>query len=135
MPKSDICRPTDVGAGFTLLEMLVVLALMALALGLVLPRLDVMTEGFAAAGERETMIEAIVSLGLVARADGEQIDFIGDLDRLPGELPAGWVVEVERPIRFHASGACDGGRVLLRKGQREFLYELAAPRCRATLID
>ena len=135
MPRLAICHPTRVVAGFTLLELLVVLALMALALGIVLPRLDVMAEGFTAASERETLIEAVASLGLVARATGQPIDFNGGLDRLPGELPQGWSIETEAPIRFHASGACDGGQVLLRKGRREFLYELNPPRCRATLVD
>ena len=122
--------------GFTLLEMMVVLALMALVVGMVLPRLDVLVDGFGAASERETVIEAVASLGLVARSQGRRIDFTGDLADLPGDIPPGWQVAPENgAIVFHPSGACDGGTVRLLGREREFVYQLAPPRCRATLVD
>ena len=122
--------------GFTLLEMMVVLVLMALAVGMVLPRLDVLVDGFGAASERETVIEAVASLGLVARSQGRRIQFQGQLDELPGEIPSGWQVIAEgQGIVFHPSGACEGGQVRVLGRGREFVYNLAPPRCRATLID
>ena len=139
MPISVTCRQTEPQSpqgGFTLLEMMVVLALMALAVGIVLPRLDVLVDGFGAASERETLVEAVASLGLIARSEGRQIRFTGDLADLPGEIPSGWQVIPERgAIVFHASGACEGGNVRVLGRNREFVYELAPPRCRATLID
>ena len=132
LPGNRLIQPS---CGFTLLEMLVVLAIMALALGIILPRLDALASGVGAAYERETVIEAVASLGLVARAQAQRIEFDGDLASLPGELPDGWQAFPEEPILFHASGACDGGRVRVAGREREFVYQLAPPRCRATLVD
>lgn len=120
---------------FTLLEMMVVMAIIALAMGIVVPRLATMADSFGAASERETVIEAVASLGLVARSQGRRIDFNGDTTLLPGELPDDWQAIPEAPITFHASGACDGGTVRVIGREREFIYELAPPRCRVTLVD
>jgi len=128
-------RGNSWGSGFTLLEMMVVLALVALALGIILPRLGAFTDGVGAAYERETVIEAVASLGLVARSEGQRIVFEGEISELPGDIPEGWKIENESPIIFHASGACDGGSVRLVGRGREFVYELSPPRCRATLVD
>ena len=139
MPISATCRRSKtvrLNGGFTLLELMVVLALMTLAVGVVLPRLDVLVDGVGAASERETMVEAVASLGLLARSQARQILFDGDLSDLPGEIPSGWrVIPENGPIVFHASGACDGGKVRVLGRNRQFVYELAPPRCRATLID
>lgn len=121
--------------GFTLLEVVVVLALMALALGIVVPRLDVFTDSIAAAHERETIIEGIAALGLTARQNGQVIVFSGQTEPLPVQVPQGWSISVADPIRFYSSGACSGGVVILQSGSRRFMYRLEAPRCRATLVD
>lgn len=121
--------------GFTLMEMLVVMAIMALALGVVLPRLDVLAGSFGAAAERETVIEAVASLGLLSRAQGRMIHFTGQSELLSGEIPEGWRVVPEQPVVFHSSGACEGGMVRVIGRNREFLYRLDPPRCRVTLVD
>jgi len=122
-------------AGFTLLEMMVVMAIIALAMGIVLPRLATMADSFGAASERETVIESVASLGLLARARGRALRFTGQPELLPGEMPEGWRVVPDQPIIFHASGACDGGQVRVIGREREFLYRLDPPRCRVTLVD
>ncbi len=121
--------------GFTLLEVMVVMALMAFALGVVVPRLDVFKGSMAAAHERETLIEAVASLGLVARQNGQLIEFSGEPAWLPGDLPTDWTILVDEPIHFYPSGACTGGIVTLQHGKRQFVYSLSPPRCRATLVD
>lgn len=122
-------------AGFTLLEVVVVMAIMALAMGIILPRLGTFADSFGAAHDRETIIEAVASLGFVARTRGQVIEYTGQTEILPGEIPEGWQVQVDQPIRFHASGACDGGTVRVVGADREFVYRLEPPRCRVTLID
>ena len=137
MQTSAICRPTEWPCmrGFSLLELLAVLALIALLSSIALPRLDVFVDSFGAAHERETIVEAIASLGLEARVQRRSIVFSGRLDQLPGEIPTGWAVHVDDAIEFFPSGACSGGQVVLTRGQRRFVYELGAPRCRAILVD
>jgi prepilin-type N-terminal cleavage/methylation domain-containing protein len=122
-------------SGFTLLEMVVVMAIMALALSIILPRLDVMADSLGAASERETVVEAIASLGLSARSEGRTLHFSGQTELLPGELPTGWRIVADPPVTFHASGACSGGTVRVIGRDREFVYRLDPPRCRVTLVD
>nr|WP_275401526.1 type II secretion system protein [Wenzhouxiangella limi] len=121
--------------GFTLMEMMVVMAIIALAVGIVLPRLDAMVSSYGAAAERETVIEAIAALGVHARAEGERITFAGQNEWLQGEIPPHWHIEADPAIVFHPSGACDGGLIQLRGRDRRFTYRLEPPRCRAILVD
>ncbi len=136
MQTSVTCRRIKTQhQGFTLLELLAVLALVALATGIALPRLTAYVDSVGAAFERETVIEAVSSLGLVARQQGHTIIFSGSFEHLPGDIPDNWHASVEQPIRFFPSGACEGGLVTLQGRERRFVYQLSAPRCRATLID
>jgi prepilin-type N-terminal cleavage/methylation domain-containing protein len=50
-------------------------------------------------------------------------------------LPAGWRLEVDRPIFYHFTGACEGGEVVLRARGTLLRYVLTAPLCRPVASD
>jgi prepilin-type N-terminal cleavage/methylation domain-containing protein len=51
-------------------------------------------------------------------------------------IPPGWRLEIDRPIFYHFSGACEGGEVLFHAPDGVPLYyRLAAPLCRPIRTD
>ena len=99
--------------GFTLLEILVVLAIVALAAGLVAP---IAVQGLRAAEERGVRadVQALLeALPVRAFRDARPLVLDGPgLARLAA-LPDGWRLQVDAPLRYDASGIADGGQVAL----------------------
>ncbi len=50
-------------------------------------------------------------------------------------MPEGWELVVPEPIYFRGSGFCTGGDAELVIGRLRYAYVLAAPSCKATLVD
>jgi prepilin-type N-terminal cleavage/methylation domain-containing protein len=98
--------------GFTLLELLVVMALMALAAGLVIPAV---LRGLTAAQERAVAGDMAALLNsLPVRAFQRGSDMVVDgrmLDQLLPDLPAGWQIVVPQALRYSSSGVAMGGLV------------------------
>lgn len=123
--------------GFTLLEILVVLALIGLVMGIALPNLARMSDSY------------------VDRQNWRQLE--GELERLPAQaygesrailldtrtaatvlrtLPEGWAASLERPIRVDATGWCSGGSIVVRPSRGEQRrYRLDAPSCRIMAVS
>ena len=132
MPKTlAYCRPSpdrSASRGFTLFELIVVLALMALATGLAAPAV---VRGLDAARERGVVSDLRVLLeGLPVRAyqSGGGLDL--DATTLRGllpDLPEGWRLELEQPLRYAPSGVAAGGTVrLLIPGREARVWQVAA---------
>ncbi|MDP2006307.1 MAG: prepilin-type N-terminal cleavage/methylation domain-containing protein [Rubrivivax sp.] len=104
-------------AGFTLLEMLVVLALIALLGAVVLPALSSgLDKARARAFERD--LKAVVdALPLRAFLRGEplEVDASALLAALPPDQPAGYSVSLGQPLRYGADGVAAGGELLLSR--------------------
>ncbi len=120
------------GGGVTLLELLVVLAIVGLVVAVAAPRMIQVSESLSAAGERRDVINRIGALGYRARQQGE--GFV--LERLPandGEvplsLPRGWTLQASEPVTWRANGVCLGGRLQLRKGDWQGTLVLEPPLC------
>lgn len=107
------CRVTP-ARGFTLLELLVVLVLLGVVTGLVAP---LAANSLAAARERAAAAElrALID-GLPVRAFAAGTPQTYDaaaLGRLLGDLPAGWSVQLDAPLKYSLSGVASGGEVSL----------------------
>lgn len=120
------------GSGFTILELLVVLSLMAAMTGLVLPQLSRLYESGQRAFERKQVIDDIAALPYLAFQ--QQKDFtIGEKGEgtEPLALPEGWALKVrdDAGIHYRSNGFCAGGELeLLYDGLVETLT-LEAPLC------
>lgn len=131
------CRPDPVGpgraAGFTLLEVLVVLVIIAMAVAVVGPRLQNTYDAVTRSGERADVVRQLERLPLIARdkrglrlAPGSS-----ELDTLL-ELPEGWRAVPLRELRIEATGACHATRVQLQREGDTGLQQVALlePDCR-----
>ena len=132
MPKtSAYFRPSlnhPAARGFTLVELVVVLALVALATGLAAPAL---VRGLDAAHERGMRADVRALLeGMPVRAyqTGSALEIdAAALQRLLPELPQGWRLEVDAPLRYAPNGVAAGGAVRLLIPDRDpTIWQIAA---------
>lgn len=118
--------------GFSLLELLVVLMLIAVMTALVAPRLQGTVEAIASSGERAEVVRQLEGMPLLARQQGLPIHVAVAQDMgtlLPG-LPEGWQVQPLTPLKIAANGVCGNAR--LRVAGRDTVEEwsLATPDCK-----
>lgn len=109
--------------GFSLLELLIVLAIVGLVAALALPNLRQLYQGAARATERERILDQLAALGreaLLHRGDYVVLGAGAEDDADPAyevrrlDLPAGWTLELDRPLRVRATGVCLGAQATLR---------------------
>lgn len=124
--------------GFTLLELLLVMALLGLLTALAMPRLMSTYHSLEAAYSRDEALSQLSGLGYQAflARQGFELSAYPASPALPVplELPAGWTIRAEPPIRFQANGACNGGQVELAYQERRFQVRLDPPFCKARLL-
>ncbi len=124
--------------GFTLLELLVVLTLMAAMTSLALPQLAKLLDAGQRSFERGDLLDALAALPY--QAFEQQQGFT--LRQLPGQdedvplrLPEGWLLKAadENGVSYLSNGFCSGGTVLMGKdGQQEEIL-LVPPLCEPRL--
>ena len=104
--------------GFTLLELLVVLALVAILAAFVAPGAARAWEGARQrAVERELRL-VLAGLPLEAFRAGAAMELgAPELQRRMTDWPPGWSLEMDRPLAYSAEGVARGGRVRVRNEQ------------------
>jgi len=117
--------------GFTLLEMLVVLALIGVMAGLALPNFSRFLESFTNSSRWSGIEREIADLPYQVFSSGValRLDSGGAAQRIPA-IPSDWRVEVAAPILYRESGWCEGGQLAIvsAAGERRD-YVLLAPAC------
>lgn len=105
--------------GFTLLEVLVVLALLGLAAGVAVPRAMQAMEAASERGWRNDVLARIESLPVQAFLSGEPLSL--DAKTLLRQLPppsADVELTLPQPLRYTAQGLAEGGELRLTFGAR-----------------
>lgn len=129
--------------GYTLVEMLVVMAIVGMLTGLVGPSLFKLVQRGERAAQRQSLLSEIQALGYRAYSEGRSIKLDGivehaepagggeDANAPPFLVPEGWRVQIKNEISYNFNGMCSGGELVLLSpdGDSETL-ELKPPRCR-----
>jgi len=125
--------------GFTMVELLIVLLILGLVAAVTGPRLMTVYERTRAAMERDDLLRQLQGLGFRAYREGRVyvLDRYppppGTVSSLPLELPSGWQLVADPPIRFRPNGACSGGRISAELGGARVGIVLVAPLCQPFL--
>lgn len=135
MPMSVFFLPSDArtaGAGFTLLELLIVLALIGVTAAVVMPGLARTYDAIVSSGERAEVVRALEGLPFAAIAAGQPVN-LEPSD--PGalamriELPQGWNVRLLEPLHIERTGYCHPSRVAVSGRDSSETWRLSAPSC------
>jgi len=118
--------------GFTLLEMIVVLAILGLATALVAPAALRGIDSWRRQSELDALFDQIRALPGNARASGKPILFNDDALKgkdAPLRIASGWTLGVPKPWKVNANGVCQGGQISIgnRYGSRTIV--VAPPFC------
>ncbi|MCD0420813.1 prepilin-type N-terminal cleavage/methylation domain-containing protein [Rubrivivax sp. JA1024] len=105
-------------AGFTLVELLVVMTLLALAASLVAPRLMRWIEASQERARLDTLHGTLA--GLPERAFfAQQAITVGGSAGLKLDLPDGWRLDLPAPLRYEPNGLTAGGEIAVHDAERE----------------
>lgn len=123
--------------GFTLLELLVVMALMGLAAGLVVPAAQRGIDAAQARGIASDISAVLNGLPVRAFQRGEPLTVNEPaLRRLVPDLPEDWRVVVPQPLRYGPTGVASGGQVrLVPPGRAPLAWTVRALNGEAERID
>ena len=132
--------------GFTLIELVVVLALVGLVVVLAAPNLQVLYESVTRKTEQGRILNQIAGLGWEAMlhrrayavygtgddaavSDGRSA--VSGFESYALEVPEGWEMILDRPLLVRANGVCLGASMtLVHRGEVTARVPLKAPFCR-----
>lgn len=128
VPARASCR------GFSLLELLVVLALISFMTALVAPRLQNTVEAISRSGERAAAVRQLERLPLLARRDGVAMNVAkGQELAMPGlEFPDGWSARAVDELHVAANGYCSPATLEVTTPTNSERWVLGMPDCRVS---
>ena len=122
--------------GFTLLEMIVVLAILGLATALVAPAALRGIDSWRRQSELESLLDQIRALPGNARASGKPIVLSDDAlkaEDAPLRIAGEWTLSVPASWKVGGNGVCQGGEVVIGNRYGSRTITVAAPFCDPTL--
>lgn len=119
--------------GYTLLELVVVIAILAMATAMVAPAGYRMVETWRDAEEIKLALRSLARLPSVVRNSGRPATFRkGPYDGATGSLrvPEGWKLSFLSELIVRANGACTGASATLDTGHQVIAVQIDPPFCR-----
>lgn len=126
-------------SGYSLIETMVGLAVLALAVSVVIPGAVEMVSRYEAITERRIAEDSVNNCRIAAVSSGRAIT-LSEARSLQnsaeeagacGVLPMGWSAEIHAPITFSPAAVCEGGAMSLSSPtSKARLYRLDPVRCR-----
>lgn len=119
-------------SGYTLLEAMVVISLIGLLAGLVLPRLSTLYDGVKWSGEKNEVLRQVTQLGYIAYTRNRNLLLTRypvpqGMEPVPLDLPQGWEIAADKPVRYNAKGVCFGGVIHMKYKERTLTVVLEPP--------
>ena len=118
--------------GFTLLEMIVVLAILGLATAMVAPSALRSIDTWRRQTEQDSLLDQIRALPGNARTAGRMVIVSSETlasAEAPLKISADWTLRVPSAWRVHPNGVCDGGEVEIVNAYGVRVIEVASPFC------
>lgn len=121
--------------GYTLLELVVVMAILAMATAMTAPAGYRMIRSWQEATQVDDVMQQLERLPSAVRASGNPLlvaakGGIGLID-----LPQGWTLQMKTPLRVQANGACPDAQGTLVTTHQAIEFRVLAPFCRIQRID
>lgn len=118
--------------GYTLLEMLVVIGLFALATSLVAPMSYRMAASWRESSQVDAVLRQLAALPLKARETGQRLELNGTVATTSQdfELPDEWQLVFAQPLTIRANGACSHAEGHLQTTRQTIAFVVQPPFCR-----
>lgn len=116
--------------GYTLLELVVVMAILAMATAVAAPPSYRMIRSWQEATQVEDVLQQMEQLPGTVRASGRPLDGERNGGIPVVALPEGWSLRMATPLRVLANGACSDARGTLATQQQSIDFRILAPFCR-----
>lgn len=120
---------------FSLVEMLVVLAILAVSAAVLLPNLGAMYRAYKTSTDWADIRDQLNGLGVRAWLEGNAYQ-LASSNPAPGvplfalDLPSNWQYQTTRPIYFQSNGVCRGGELRIFFNEQLFrTVQLSGPHC------
>ena len=123
--------------GFTLLELIVVLAILGLATALVAPSMLRGIDSWQRQAAMDVLIDDLRALPGEARARGTPIvidDAALQSDNPPLAVEGDWQLQVPEPWHVAATGVCEGGEIIVTNSYGERTIRVGSPFCDADVL-
>ena len=121
-------------AGYTLLEMVVVMAVLAMATALAAPPSYRMMRSWQEATRVDDVIQQLERLPGAVRASGNPLE-TGEDGSVPLiELPPNWTLRTDTPLQVQANGACSDAEATLTTEYQTLAVRIQAPFCRVQRV-
>lgn len=116
--------------GYTLLELVVVMAILAMATALAAPSSYRMVRSWQEATQVDDVLQQVERLPSTVRANGNPLDSAANSGISLVSLPENWALEMRSPLHILANGACSDAEGTLITEQQRINFRVSAPFCR-----
>ena len=121
-------------AGYTLLELVVVMGILAMATALVAPPSYRMIRSWQEATQVDDVLQQLSRLPTQVRATGNPLYADASTPITVLTLPEGWQVHLLSPLRVQANGMCSDAEGELHTQQQVIAFQIAMPFCRVQRV-